>query len=106
MTTRPPLPPVKVPHPHITTVDASGNQVSPVIRGTLILVRRLFSWHRQGTTFETLSRRYPSVGPAPLLDALAFAYDNLELITADLTREREELAESLRANPHDEEPHR
>ena len=35
-----------------------------------------------------LLRRYPQLGPARILDALAFAYDNTEVVEADLTRER------------------
>src|ERR1700704_1893228 len=65
---------------------------SPIVSGTRVPVRRLFSWHRQGTTVETLLRRYPQLGPARLLDALAFAYDNFDLISTDLERERAMLA--------------
>lgn len=95
--TRTALPPAKIPHPHVTSgVDGDD---SPVIKGTRIPVRRIYSWHRQGTTCETLTRRYPSLGWAQILDALAFAYDNLELITVDLIRERDELATALRDGP-------
>ena len=83
------LPPVRVPHPHVFLDEATG---SPLIEGTRVPVRRLFSWHRQGTTVETLLRRYPQLGPARIFDSLAFAYDNLDLVTADLVREREALA--------------
>jgi hypothetical protein len=65
-------------------------------------VRRLFAWHRQGTTVETLLKRYPQLGPARLLDALSFAYDNFDLITQDLDRERALLA--LEAKPMPEAP--
>jgi uncharacterized protein (DUF433 family) len=82
---------VKIPHPHVV-VDPSVAEGSPVIEGTRVPVRRLFSWHRQGTTVETLLRRYPQLGPARIFDALAFAYDNLDLVTADLVREREALS--------------
>ena len=58
------------------------------MEGTHVPVRRLFAWHRQGTTVETLLRRYPQLGPARVLDALSFAYDNFDLITQDLDRER------------------
>jgi len=85
------LPPVRVPHPHVY-VDPAVGEGSPMIEGTRVPVRRLFSWHRQGTTVETLLRRYPQLGPARIFDALAFAYDNLDLVTADLVREREALA--------------
>lgn len=86
------LPAVRTPHPHVW-LDEQGR---PLIEGTRVPVRRLFAWHRQGTTVETLLRRYPQVGPARIFDALAFAYDNLDLITADLVLEREELARAHR----------
>jgi uncharacterized protein (DUF433 family) len=86
-----PLPPIRIPHPHVV-IDETILEGSPVVEGTRIPVRRLFGWHRQGTTVETLLRRYPQLGPARIFDALAFAYDNLELMTADLLREREALA--------------
>lgn len=37
---------------------------------------------------ETLLRRYPNLGPARILDALSFAYDNLDLLEADMAREQ------------------
>src|SRR5258706_1417327 len=95
MTAPRPLPPVRVPHPHVT-IDDDG---SPVVVGTRVPVRRLYAWHRQGTTVETLLRRYPQVGPARLLDALSFAYDNLELISGDLEREYELLAREQKSPP-------
>lgn len=56
--------------------------------GSRVPVRRLWAWHRGGTAIETLFRRYPNLGPGKVLDALSFAYDNLELIQADLDREQ------------------
>ncbi len=82
---------MRVPHPHIV-VDDSVAEGSPTIQGTRVPVRRVFSWHRQGTPIETIIRRYPQLGPARIFDALAFAYDNLDLVTADLIRERDALA--------------
>jgi uncharacterized protein (DUF433 family) len=81
------FPPVKVPYPHVEVRDdlLSG---SPVVRGTRVPVRRLWSWHRRGITVETLLKRYPQLGPARVLCALAFAYDNTDLLEADLARER------------------
>lgn len=67
-----------------------------MIVGTRVPVRRLFSWHRQGTTIQTLVNRYPSLGWAKVLDALAFAYDNQDMIEADIIREREEIAATYR----------
>ncbi len=56
--------------------------------GSRVPVRRLWIWHRGGAAVETLVRRYPNLGPARILDALAFAYDNLDLVEADIAREQ------------------
>ena len=88
-------PPVRISHPHVMV----GEDGSPVVNGTRIPVRRLFAWHRQGTTVETLLKRYPQLGPARVLDALAFAYDNLDLIMFDLDRERALLEQEQKAPP-------
>lgn len=83
----PPLPRIRVPHPHVR-VDATVLAGSPHVIGSRVPVRRLWAWHRGGTTVETLVRRYPNLGPARILDALAFAYDNQDLVEADLAREQ------------------
>ena len=85
------LPAVRVPHPHVEIKPDDG---APFVRGTRIAVRRLYAWHKGGSSVETLLRRYPNLGPARLFDALAFAYDNLDLVEADVARERVALAES------------
>lgn len=81
------LPPVAVPHPH---VEVRGDLLSgsPVVRGTKVPVRRLYAWHRKGVTAETLVERYAALGPARVFGALSFAYDNQELMAADLAREQ------------------
>ncbi len=81
------LPAVRVPHPHVEVRDdVLGG--SPCVRGSRVPVRRLWSWHRRGVSVETLLKRYPSLGPSKVLDALAFAYDNTDLVEADLSREQ------------------
>lgn len=60
-------------------------------------VRRLWLWYRGGASVETLVKRYPALGPGKVLDALAFAYDNLDLIEADVDRERAMLDKKGRA---------
>lgn len=79
------FPRVRIPHPHVELLNDGATILGDY--GTAVLVRRLFAWHRQGTSVETLLRRYPKVGPARILDALAFAYDNLDVITAELVHE-------------------
>lgn len=84
------LPPIRVHHPH---VEARPDLLagSPLVRGTKVPVRRLWAWHRKGVTVETLVKRYPALGPAKVLCALAFAYDNQDVLEADLERERQML---------------
>lgn len=78
---------IAVPHPHVTSSeDVLGG--TPVVTGSRVPVRRIWTWHRKGVSVETLVKRYPSLGWAKVCDALAFAYDNQELIEADLDRER------------------
>jgi uncharacterized protein (DUF433 family) len=81
------VPRIRVPHPHVR-VDASVLGGSPHVIGSRVPVRRLWAWHRGGASVETLVKRYPNLGPARILDALAFAYDNQDLIEADLDAEQ------------------
>lgn len=92
MASPPPLPRVKVPHPHVRC-DISVLAGSPHVEGSRVPVRRLWAWHRSGTAIETLLRRYPQLGPARVLDALSFAYDNQDVVEADLEREQKMLDE-------------
>ena len=81
-----PLPRVLVPHPHVRS-DSRLLGGSPHVEGSRVPVRRLWAWHRAGVSVDTLLKRYPRLGPARVLDALAFAYDNREVVEADLARE-------------------
>ena len=86
--TVPPLPRILVAHPHVRS-DAHILSGSPHIIGSRVPVRRLWAWHRGGTSVEKLLRRYPQLSPAKVLDALAFAYDNPDVMQADLEREQQ-----------------
>lgn len=92
------LPPVLVPHPHVEVSPDLLNG-SPVIKGTRVPVRRLWAWHQRGVTVEILVKRYPSLGWARVLDALAFAFDNQALVDADLARETATLREEYEKYP-------
>ncbi|HEY6557506.1 MAG TPA: DUF433 domain-containing protein [Polyangiaceae bacterium] len=87
------LPIVLVPHPHVR-VDPKVLAGSPHVIGSRVPVRRLWAFYRAGTSVEKLVRRFPQLGPAKIFDALAFAFDNEEVIEADLSRERELLQRS------------
>lgn len=93
-----PLPRVLVPHPHVR-VDDNILSGSPHVVGTKVPVRRLWAWHRGGSAVETIVRRYPNLGPGKVLDALSFAYDNMDLIQADLDREQKLLEQSGKKDP-------
>jgi uncharacterized protein (DUF433 family) len=82
------LPMVLVPHPHVR-VDANVLGGSPYVVGSRVPVRRLWAFYRKGITIDTLLRRFPRLGAAKIFDALAFAYDNEEVMIADLEREEQ-----------------
>lgn len=82
------LPIVLVPHPHVRT-DRRVLRGSPHVQGTRVLVRRLLAFYRNGATVDQLLRRFPQLTPARLFDALAFAFDNPEVMDADVERERQ-----------------
>lgn len=88
------LPPVLIQHPHVEIRDEvlSG---SPVVRGTRVPVRRLWAWFRKGVLAETLIKRYPALGAAKVLDALSFAFDNQDLMHADIERETRAMERDL-----------
>jgi uncharacterized protein (DUF433 family) len=82
------LPIVLVPHPHVR-VDEHVLGGSPHVLGSRVPVRRLWAFYSGGTSVERILKRYPQLGAAKVLDALAFALDNIEVIQADLDREEE-----------------
>lgn len=68
--------------------------------GTQVPVRRIYDWFRRGVPAETLIKRYPTLGPAKVLSALAFSFDNKELIENDLVQaEQAARAETLPPPP-------
>lgn len=68
-------------HPHVVLEDDVA-----YVKGTCVPVRRIWFFHRRGTPIATLIARYPNLGPAAVLSALAFAYDHQPLIEADMAR--------------------
>jgi uncharacterized protein (DUF433 family) len=82
------LPIVLIPHPHVR-VDRNVLGGSPFVVGSRVPVRRLWGFYRAGASVEVLIKRYPRLGAGKILDALAFAFDNREIIDLDLQREGE-----------------
>lgn len=91
---------VLVPHPHVR-VDGSVLGGSPYVVGSRVPVRRLWAFYRKGIGIDTLLRRFPRLGAAKIFDALAFAYDNEEVMLADIQRE-EQLLDRVQASKKDE----
>ena len=89
------LPIVLIPHPHVRT-DRNVLGGSPYVAGTRVPVRRLWGFYRNGARVETLLKRYPQLGAGKVFDALAFAWDNPEVMDADLAREAELLEKDPR----------
>lgn len=57
-----------------------------LVKGTKVPVSRLHFWHQKGIPVATLMRRYPTLKPAQLLDALSFSYDHPNLMAEDLQK--------------------
>jgi uncharacterized protein (DUF433 family) len=70
---------------------------SPYVVGTRVPVRRLWGFYRNGANVDTLIKRYPQLGAAKVFDALAFAWDNPEVMEADLQKEARLLQKEPRA---------
>jgi uncharacterized protein (DUF433 family) len=97
------LPRVLVPHPHVRC-DVRTLNGSPYVAGSKVPVRRLWSWHRSGVPIDKLMKRYPQLGPAKVLDALAFAYDNRVVVEADLERELQALERAKQTRSDERRP--
>ena len=67
--------------------------------GSRVPVRRLWAFYRSGATVERILKRYPQLGAAKVFDALAFALDNEEVVSADMAREDEFLARAGQKSP-------
>jgi uncharacterized protein (DUF433 family) len=61
----------------------------PVIGGTRIRVGIILRCYRQAMGVEEIVQQYPSLTPADVHDALAYAYDHLDEIEADLAADEE-----------------
>lgn len=79
---------ILVQHPHVR-IDPHVFGGSPYVRGTRVLVRRLYTFYRDGTSVDAISRRYPQVPLPALFDALAFALDNHLVMEDDIEREKQ-----------------
>jgi uncharacterized protein (DUF433 family) len=61
----------------------------PVVVGTRIRVATILACYRQGMGVEEIVQQYPHLKPADVHDSLAYAYDHLHEIEADLAADVE-----------------
>ena len=78
--------------------DASRCGGQPVVVGTRIRVATILTCYRQGMSVEEIVQQYSMLKPADVHDALAYAYDHLAEIEADLAADDEATVEA-RSNP-------
>lgn len=70
-------------------VDPSRCGGQPVVTGTRIRVATILNCYRQGMSVEEITQQYPPLKPADVHDALAYAYNHVEEIEADLAADDE-----------------
>jgi uncharacterized protein (DUF433 family) len=61
----------------------------PIVAGTRIRVATILGCYRQGMGIEEIVQQYPSLKPADVHDALAFAYDHLDEIELEIAADDE-----------------
>jgi uncharacterized protein (DUF433 family) len=79
--------------------DAGRCGGQPIIVGTRIRVGTVLTCYRQGMTIEEIVQQYPHLRPSDIHDALAYAYDHLDEIEADLAADDEATVKAKYA-PH------
>ena len=69
----------------------------PVVGGTRVRVGIILGCYRQGMGVEEIVQQYPPLKPADVHDALAYAYDHLDEIEADMAADDEAAAKARHA---------
>jgi|CXWL01.1.fsa_nt_gi uncharacterized protein (DUF433 family) len=65
-----------------------------VVVGTRIRVATVLACYRQGMSVEEIVQQYPALKPADVHDALAYAYDHMDEIEADLAADDEAIVKA------------
>ena len=76
--------------------DAARCGGQPVVAGTRIRVATILGCYRQGMSVEEIVQQLAPLRPADVHDALAYAYDHVEEIEADLAADDEDLVKARR----------
>ena len=68
----------------------------PVVAGTRIRVATILNCYRQEMSVEEIVQQYAPLKPADVHDALAYAYDHIDEIEADLAVDDEAAVKATR----------
>lgn len=79
--------------------DAGRCGGQPVVSGTRIRVATILGCYRQGMSVEEIVQQYPPLKPADVHDALAYAYDHIAEIEADLAADEETRVKAQQGSP-------
>jgi uncharacterized protein (DUF433 family) len=71
----------------------------PVVANTRVRVATILSCYRQGMGIEEIVQQYAPLKPADVHDALAYAYDHIAEIEADLAADDECTVKTRRSGP-------
>jgi uncharacterized protein (DUF433 family) len=78
--------------------DAARCGGQAVVMGTRIRVAIILTCYRRGMMVEEIVQQYPHLKPSDVHDALAYAYDHLAEIEADLAADDEAFVLAQLAN--------
>ncbi|WP_425396603.1 DUF433 domain-containing protein [Aeoliella sp.] len=73
-------------------IDSERCGGQPVVVGTRIRVATVLTCYRHGMSVEEITQQYPSLKPADVHDALAYAYDHIAEIERALADDDELVA--------------
>jgi uncharacterized protein (DUF433 family) len=80
--------------------DPSRCGGQPVVGGTRIRVATILTCYRGAMSVEEILQQYPTLRPADVHDALAYAYEHLAEIEASLAADDESVVKSGLAGPN------
>ena len=70
-----------------------------VVAGTRIRVATVLGCYRQGMGVEEIVQQYPSLAPADVHDALAYAHEHMDEIDSDIAADDEAVVKARLARP-------
>jgi uncharacterized protein (DUF433 family) len=83
------LPAKKLPYPHIISNPSIANG-APSIKGTRITVRSIAGYYQMGMNVDEILATLSHLSPAQVHSALAYYFDNQDVIDADLYESSDE----------------